>query len=239
MADPYRYPVSLVVEGRPCLVVGGGRIATRKIEGLLACGALVTVIAPHIDVTVRRLPGVQVQERPYASGDVAGFRLVITATDDAAVNAAVFADAEAAGIWANSADDPDNCSFTLPSVARRGPLTVAVSTAGTSPALAAWLRRRIEADLGPEYEVVLELLAAERARLRAEGGTSEVAGWTEALNAGLVDLVREGHIDGARRLLRDALGDGRHPDPDAAAADDPAGIDAAAAGSLLAESRPR
>lgn len=203
MAD--RYPVSLVVEGRPCLVVGGGRIATRKVEGLLACGAEVTVVAPRIDPAVRRLPGVRVEERSYSRGDVAGFRLVITATDDPAVNAAVFADAEAAGIWVNSADDPDNCSFTLPSIARRGPITVAVSTSGMSPALAAWLRRRIDADLGPEYEVVLDLLVAERARLRAGGGTSEVVGWTEALDAGMVDLVRTGDVAGARRLLRDAL----------------------------------
>lgn len=200
-----RYPVTLVIDGRPCLVVGAGRIAARKIEGLAACGAVVTVIAPRIDPEVRSIPGITIKQRAYASGDVAGFRLIITATDDSDVNATVFRDAEAVGIWVNSADDPNNCSFTLPSVARRGPISIAVSTAGTSPALAAWLRRRIEAEIGPEYEVVLDMLVAERARLRAGGGTSEVRGWKEALDRGLVALVAGGDIEGARRLLQESL----------------------------------
>src|SRR3712207_6396749 len=131
--DAPTYPVNLLLDGRPCLVVGGGHIATRKVEGLLACGADVTVIAPEVDAALEALP-VAVRRRRYEAGDVAGFRLAIAATDDPAVNKAVFDDAEAAGIWVNSADDPDRCSFTLPSVVRRGPLVLSVSTGGHSPA---------------------------------------------------------------------------------------------------------
>lgn len=211
-----RYPVSLVLEGRPVLVVGGGRIATRKVEALVACGALVTVVAPRVEAAITGLPGVRVERRRYRSDDVAGQRLVITATDDADVNAQVFTDAESAGIWVNSADDPQNCSFTLPSVARRGPISVAVSTSGTSPALAAWLRRRIESEVGPEYEAVLDLLVAERSRLRAGGRSSEVRGWSEALDGGLVDLVRNGDVDGARALLRRCLEPAGHSTPPSA-----------------------
>ena len=121
-----QYPVSLVLEGRPVLVVGGGRVAARKVDGLLACGAQVHVVAPRVADELKQRHGVTVEERPYRDGDVAGYRLVVSATDDAAVNRAVHDEAEAAGVWVNSADDPANCTFTLPSVLRRGPITVAV-----------------------------------------------------------------------------------------------------------------
>ena len=98
--------------------------------------------------------GCPVEERPYRRGDVAGYRLVVAATDDPATNRAVFEDGEAAGVWVNSADDPASCSFTLPSVVRRGPIMVTVSTGGHSPALATWLRGHVEDELGPEYEIL-------------------------------------------------------------------------------------
>ena len=138
------YPVMLQVAGRRCLVVGGGRVALRKVEGLIAAGADVTVIAPEIDARIEALSDViTIERRAYDAGDVTGFRLVITTTNDAAVNARVFDDAEAAGIWVNSADDIDHCSFTLPAVHRDGAVTVAVATDGQSPAFAAWLRDRV------------------------------------------------------------------------------------------------
>src|SRR5207244_6507658 len=104
-----QYPVSLVLEGRPVLVVGGGRVAARKVDGLLACGADVHVIATKVGDDLKDRTGVTVEERPYRDGDVDGYRLVVSATDDADVNRAVRDDAEAVGVWVNSADDPANC----------------------------------------------------------------------------------------------------------------------------------
>ena len=121
--DTPQYPVNLVLDDQPCLVVGAGRIAARKAEGLLACGARVHVIAAQVDSQVRSLEGVSWEERPYRRGDVAGYRLVVAATDDPAVNRAVYEDGEAEGVWVNSADDPASCAFTLPSVIRQDPST--------------------------------------------------------------------------------------------------------------------
>ncbi|HEX9993329.1 MAG TPA: bifunctional precorrin-2 dehydrogenase/sirohydrochlorin ferrochelatase [Acidimicrobiales bacterium] len=173
---PALYPVGLVVDGRPCLVVGGGPVAARKAAGLVACGAVVTVVAPAVVPAVEAL-GVAVERRAYRRGEAAGYRLVVTATGDPEVDQAVFDDAEAAGVWANSADDPGRCSFTLPAVARRGPVTVAVATDGTAPALAAWLRDRLAAALPADVEALAAALAAARAELRAAVGTSEGLDW--------------------------------------------------------------
>ena len=188
------YPVGLVVEGRPVLVVGGGSVAARKVEGLLECGARVHVIAPRIDDEVRA-SGATFEERPYRPGDVAGYRLVVTATDDPSVNAAVADDAEASRIWVNAADDPANCTFTLPAVLRRGPVTVAVATGGTSPALAAWLRDRIAADIGPEYAMLAEMLAEARAEDRDRD-------WRNILDSGILEDIKAGRIAEARERLQ-------------------------------------
>lgn len=200
-----QYPVNLVLDGRSCLVVGGGSVAARKVEGLLAAGAVVHVVAPSIGDEIRSNPDVTWEERPYRTGDLNGHRLVIAATDAPSVNAAVFNDAEAAGIWVNGADDPAHCSFTLPSVVRRGSLTITVSTAGRSPALATWLRRRLEKEIGPEYEALLELLSSEREVLRAEGRSTEGLDWQKALDSDMLALIRTGDITSARERLQTCL----------------------------------
>jgi precorrin-2 dehydrogenase/sirohydrochlorin ferrochelatase len=202
---PPLYPANLVVEGRPCLVVGGGPVAARKAEGLLACGAEVHVVAERVGPDVRALPGVTWEERSYQPGEVAGYRLAVAATDAEEVNAAVYADAEAAAVWVNSADDPAHCSFTLPSVVRRGSLMVTVSTGGRSPALASWLKARLASELGPEYEVLLDLLATEREAVRAAGRSTEELDWQKALDSDMLDLIREGHVAHARERLQACL----------------------------------
>jgi precorrin-2 dehydrogenase/sirohydrochlorin ferrochelatase len=199
-----QYPVNLIVAGHRCLVVGGGRVAAQKARGLLAADAVVHVVAPRVEDEVRALP-VTIEERPYARGEVARYRLAITATDDPAVNAAVFADGEAVGVWVNSADDPANCSFTLPAVVRRGPIMVTVGTGGYSPALATWLRRQIEAGLGPEVEELLWLLAERRDALRAAGTPTEGLSWQPVLDSGILDLVKAGRVDEVRERLRTCL----------------------------------
>lgn len=202
----HSYPVNLVLSGRPCLVVGGGNVAVRKVGGLLAAGAVVTVVAPLISAELRAIPNIRIAQKRYEQGDLRGHRLVISCTDDPAVNAEVYADAEAAGVWSNSADDPANCAFTLPAVARQGDLSIAVSTDGRSPALASWLRKRFEAELDDTYAELLDVLADVRAEARSVLGTSEIAGWAEALDAGLYDHVASGCADQARDQLRRSLG---------------------------------
>jgi precorrin-2 dehydrogenase/sirohydrochlorin ferrochelatase len=199
------YPVNLIVEGRRCLVVGGGEIAARKVAGLRACGAEVHVVAPEVGEAVRAQAGVTWEERAYRSGDVRGFRLVIAATDDGAVNEAVYQDAEGAGVWVNGADDPRHCSFTLPSVIRRGSLLIAVSTGGRSPALARWLRERLEEEIGPEYEVLLDLLAEERETIKASGRSTEGLDWRRALDSDMLGLIRSGDVLHARERLHACL----------------------------------
>ncbi len=198
-----QYPVNLVLAGRRCLVVGGGTVATGKVRGLLAGGASdVHVVAPALAPELLELPGVTTERRPYRLGEAAGYQLVVTATDDPAVNRQVFLDGEASGTWVNSADDPANCSFTLPAVVRRGPIMVTAATGGHSPALATWLRRHVEGQLDDAWVALAELLAEHRAALRAAGVATEGLSWQAVLDSGMLDLVRAGRLDEARDLLR-------------------------------------
>lgn len=202
------WPVNLRVEGRRVVVVGAGRIAARKIEPLLDLGADVVVVAPRVGDQVRawvREERLELREREFELTDLDGAWLAVTATDVEAVNAAVYQAGEARRMWVNSADDPDRCSFTLMSVVRRGDVVVAIGTGGRSPALAAFLKRRIGEEMGPEYETVLELLSEAREELRAGGRSSEDAGWSRAFDAGIVDLVRAGRVDEAKDVLRSCL----------------------------------
>ena len=200
-----QYPVNLVLDGRTCLVVGGGKVALRKVEGLLACGARVRVVAPRITAELRALSGVMFDQRPWQPSDMDGAWLVIAATDDPSVNRAVYEAGERAGIWVNGADDPANCAFTLPSVVRRGDLQVTVSTGGRSPALATWLRRRLEGEIGPEYALLLDLLADERDGLKAAGRSTEGLDWNSALDSDMLGLIRTGDLVHARERLQTCL----------------------------------
>jgi len=140
-------------------------------------------------------------KREYRRGEVASYRLAVTATGVAKVDAQVARDARAAGVPINAADDPDNCTFTLPAIARAGDLQVTVSTAGRSPALAAWLRSRIEVALDDALLDLLDLLSGARADLHDAGVSTELDGWRRALDNGLFDLVKAGRLDDARATL--------------------------------------
>jgi precorrin-2 dehydrogenase/sirohydrochlorin ferrochelatase len=203
--DEPLYPVNLRIAGRRCLVVGGGRVAVHKAAELVACGALVEVVAPVIDPSLDDLPGTTCHRRSYEQGDATTYRLVITATDDPEVNRAVHDDADAAGVWVNSADDPENCTFTLPARVRRGPLLLTFSTGGHSPALSTWLRRHFAEEIGPEYLTLLELLEEERIRLQQAGAPTEPLDWQGALDSGMLELVREGHLAEAKERLQACL----------------------------------
>lgn len=208
--DETLYPVNLRVAGRPCLVVGGGHVAAAKVAGLLECGAVVRVVAPEAgDELVAMLAAGDQQlawdERPYQPDDLDGQLLVITATDDPRVNHAVFVDAQAAGVLVNSADDPANCSFILPARVRQGRLIVTFATGGHSPALATWLRRRFEAEFGPEYDTLIDVLSDERESIRSSGRSTEGLDWQSALDSGMLELIREGRIAEAKERLQACL----------------------------------
>lgn len=181
----FAYPVFLDLAGVPVLVVGGGPVALRKASGLVEAGAVVTIVAPEVVDGLTEIVA-RVERRPFVSGDVVGYQLVITATDEPSVNALVSADATANRIWVNSADDPANCSFILPAVARRGPITVAVSTGGSSPALAGRLRTDIAAThLTAAAEAAAADLGRQRAEIQASGASTEDIEWAERVDAAL------------------------------------------------------
>jgi siroheme synthase-like protein len=179
-------------------------VAARKVAALRSAKATITVVAPDAVAEIADAHDLRWHQREYVRGEAASYVLVITATSEDSVNRQVARDAEAAGIFVNSADDPDNCSFTLPAVARRGPVQISVATDGRSPAVAAWLRRRIEDQLDGEIEQLVELAADVRAELREQLGTAEVPGWDEALDAGLAHLQADDPRQ-ARRAMREQL----------------------------------
>jgi len=206
------YPVGLVVKGRRCLVVGGGRVAARKISGLLACGAAVTMVAPEVHVAIGELTAagviaaigespLEVKIRPYRSGEATDYLLAVAATGEASVDELVHRDALAAGVWVNVADDASRCTFILPAVARDGTVSIAVSTAGASPALAGWLRDRIVLALGPNLGDLAALLEEGRRRIHDQGRSTETLDWRAVLDGPLPEMVRQGRIDDARAAL--------------------------------------
>jgi len=202
------YPLLLELEGRPVVVVGGGAVGERKVEGLLAVGAAVTVVSPHVTPTLREhaeAGRIAFVERAYREGDLEGAALVFTALGDPRTTATVAAEARRRGIWLNAADDPTHCTFILPAVVRRGPLTISVASGGATPALTRALREYLEAALGTEWAALAELAAAARRELRATGRAADGETWRRALAADVRALVAEHRLDDARRELRARL----------------------------------
>jgi siroheme synthase-like protein len=158
-------PVFVKLEGRACLVVGGGTIGLQKVKSLLECGANVTVVAPDAVAEILDLDEqgkITWRRRSYVAADIPGQQLVIAATNDPDVNHTAYSDAVAAGVLANAVDDPPFCDFYFGSVVRRGPLQIGISTAGESPALAQRLRQQLEALLDKGTGPWLERLGALR-----------------------------------------------------------------------------
>ena len=166
------YPVMLDVKDRACLVVGGGGVALRKAQGLVEDGARVVVVAPEAVEPLERMAAegrLVLERRPYNPGEAAGYALVVAATDDRDVNAIVFSDADGAGVWVNVADDPELCSFHLPGRLRRGPLQLAIGTAGQAPFVVRRLRRLLERRFGAEWAEWVAAASRFRNRVRGLG----------------------------------------------------------------------
>jgi precorrin-2 dehydrogenase / sirohydrochlorin ferrochelatase len=169
------FPMFMKLNGRRCLVVGAGTVAEPKISSLLEADAVVKVVAPQATKQVRSLAResrIEWEQREFRETDVENCFLVVSATNSVQVNTAVYREAEARGVLCNAVDDPERCDFFYPAVVRRGPLQIAISTAGYSPALAQRLRRELEEQFGPEYSGWVEQLGRERTRLRSDTATS-------------------------------------------------------------------
>jgi len=155
------YPMMVNLTGKRCLVVGGGTVAERKVTHLVRCGAQVEVVSPTATLRLAALASsrrIRWRRRSVRNSDLSGAFLVITATDDPEVNQDVARRVRSVGGLVNVADDPKACSFLVPSVVRRGELTIALSTGGGSPALARKLRQHLEQTIGPEYAKFLRAL---------------------------------------------------------------------------------
>ena len=204
------YPVFFDLEGRSALVIGGGRLALEKVEGLLAAGARVSVVASCVneELAVLRDAGrIEHLARDYQQGDMHGRALVMAAEGDASANASLHADARAIGVPLNAADDPTNCDFILPAVVRRAPLTVAISTGGGSPAMARRVREELSDYLDAETSSLADLVAEVRAELRDQGVFRSIPSeaWQTAMDGRLRILLAQRRRDEAKTLLLSRL----------------------------------
>jgi precorrin-2 dehydrogenase/sirohydrochlorin ferrochelatase len=162
------YLVNLTLEGRAAVVIGGGEVASRKVEDLLAAKAHVTVIAPRLGDRIVALADeklVVAHRRPYRAGDLAGAFLAIAATDDENLNARIYGDAAAMNLLVNVVDRPALCTFTVPATVHRGDLTLAIATEGRCPALAGILREELEERYGPEYAELVDVFGEARKKM--------------------------------------------------------------------------
>lgn len=205
------YPVFMDLRGRRCIVIGGGDVALRKVNALLECGARVQVISPEICDglnSLARQGKVTVTTREYALGDLAGALLAIAATGDEETNRRVAAEAEKNHIPVNVVDEPALCSFIVPSVVRRGDLTLAVSTGGQSPALAHKVRTNLEKEFGEEYAELTRLTGEVRRELKSRGVKAKPEDWQSALDIeAMLALLKQGRRDEARTIMvRSLLG---------------------------------
>lgn len=205
------YPVYLDIKGRRCLVVGGGQVGTRKVKTLLECGARVTVISPEVTSALSGLADqgrIDLELRAYRSTDLDKAFLIIGATDDQVLNRRIHRDAEAAQRLCNIADQPALCNFVLPSIINQGDLSIAISTAGKSPAFAKHLRRQLTDQFGPEYGQLLELMGAIRQRLLAAEHAPEQHKplFEQLIRCGLLEMIKDRDQRGINALLQKVLG---------------------------------
>ena len=204
------YPVNLNIADRPCLVVGGGAIAARKVGSLLFCGARVRVVSPEAGEDIRQLAltgEIEWQQRTYRTGDLEGIFLAIAATDRPEVQRQISDEAAGLPVLLNSVDDPEACDFQVPSQLRRGDLLITVSTGGASPAFSKQIKDRLEAEFGWEYGAVVTLLARLREMVVGNCRDTEAHArlFRDVLALDIVEFVRKAEWQGLTSALREIL----------------------------------
>jgi precorrin-2 dehydrogenase/sirohydrochlorin ferrochelatase len=207
------YPVLLDIAGKICVVIGGGSVAERKVQGLLESGASVRLVSPVVTSELASLAGqgrVEWRKTKYTNDDLDGAVLVFAATDDREVQALISREAEVNGQLLNVADDPGSCNFHVPATMRRGDLTLAVSTSGKSPAVAALIRQQLEEEFGPEYNTLLQVMSFVRKHIVLETESLSQADrkkiYKKILHNDIIDWIRTGQDDKLQDHLKDILG---------------------------------
>ena len=201
------YPVCLDLNNKPCLVIGGGAVACRKVTSLLEYGATVRVITIDACLKLQRLAeesSVDLRLRPYEDGDEDGHILVFSATGDADVNRRIYENCQKKNIWLNAADDPPNCDFYVPAQLQYGPLSIAVSTSGNSPVLAAHIKDIIAEHITKEYGILAGLFGEVRADVNASGRSMEEkkALYESLLSNGYVSMLK---TDAGEAQVRESI----------------------------------
>ena len=207
------YPMFLDIKGRSCLVVGGGTVGTRKAETLLKCGAAVTVISRAFSSALsesRYSGSLVLMNKDYKPSDLEGMFLVFAATDNRSLNHRIKQDAEERGLLFTIADDPDGSRFIAPSLVERGDLTIAVSTAGQSPAFARKLKQDLEKQFGPEYEAFLRIMGNVRKNILAQGHDPESHKhlFRQLIDRDVPSMIKEGRYHDAGKTFDEIFGPG-------------------------------
>jgi len=205
------FPVFLDLNRRRCVVVGGGRVAERKVRSLRKAGAEVTVVSPKLTAGLQRFKEakeIEHRRRGYKGGDLKTAWLAVAATDDRPTNERVYREASARKIPVNAVDDPAHCTFIVPAVISRGDLLIAISTGGRSPALAKALRKKLAQEIGPEYPALLKMIGAVRKKIGEFGwgpGKSQRI-YSRLLREDVLEMVRRKDHSALGRLLRKIIG---------------------------------
>ena len=205
---PTFYPVFLNLTGRRCVIIGGGQIAEGKISKLLDSGAKIIVISPDATQGIRGFAErgqIEFDLRKYQEGDLQGAFLVIAATNDRVVNQEIFEEAEKQGILLNAVDDMPRCSFIAPSIVEKGPVTVAISTGGASPALARKLRENMEVSSALDWADATGVLSKARQIIKDEQIAVDPQRWQCCMTDELLTMIQAGHENEALDLLMDLL----------------------------------
>jgi siroheme synthase-like protein len=200
-------PVALKVEGKRCLIVGGGPVAGRKAKALHECGARLHVVAPDLcDCFAALRPHIEYSQRVFASGDCAGHDLIFACTNRRDINALVAAEARATGAWCNIADDPAASDLHTVASLRRGSISIGVSTGVTSPLLARHLKEQVAQCIGDEYTQLLEIVTnVESTRDGADAAVGRADVWRAVLASDALRLLRDGHRAAAEKLVHDLV----------------------------------
>ncbi|SHE86468.1 precorrin-2 dehydrogenase/sirohydrochlorin ferrochelatase family protein [Desulforamulus putei] len=203
------YPIFVKLEGQLCLVVGGGKVAERKVGSLLECGARVRLVSPEVTVPIKEWADqgkLELRQRQYQTSDLEGVFLVFAATNREEVNRRVAEECSARSLAVNVVDDPGACNFFVPSVIRRGKLAIAVSTGGASPALAAKIRRQLELQFGPEYQEFMDILTEVRRQVLK--GVADIQQrkriFNDLVESDILDLLRKKKYDQVKERIQNA-----------------------------------
>ncbi|HEY3936781.1 MAG TPA: bifunctional precorrin-2 dehydrogenase/sirohydrochlorin ferrochelatase [Bryobacteraceae bacterium] len=207
----FRYPIFLDLSGKKCLVTGAGHEVSSKVQGLVDASASVTYVNPHAEPAIEAMAAagaIRWMAREFVPQDLEGCFLVITDRDD---NSPIFQLAEECGVLCNAVDDPAYCRFTFGSIHRQGDLTIAISTNGRAPAVAVRLRECLQAEIGPEYGELLDLLKEARPRITAAVAdfAARRALWYRIVDSAVLGLLREGRREEAARVLNQMVDEAR------------------------------